>query len=177
MERDPTMCKEYRHGRCGGKWGDRAWLAPRVDFADFVMKNYPASHYALFAAPFLPMREFGEPSPVLEEQARRYPKKSFSDQVKLLVVQYHMQAVESAYHRAEVSRAPGRAAGLCLERPPAAPPPSGPRATRAVGWPAAFSRRFSKGSVDCARRRAVDAPMRVFSGQRRADSSRRRAAH
>lgn len=89
----------------GGKWGDRAWLSPRVDFADFVMKNYPTSHYALFAAPFLPMRDYGEPSPVLEEQARRFPKKSFTDQVKLLLMQYHVQALDTACHHSDMSRA------------------------------------------------------------------------
>lgn len=89
----------------GGRWGDRAWVSPRADFAAFVMKHHPASHYALFAAPFLPMRDHGEPSPLVEEQARLYPARAFSDQVKLLLVQYHVQALHTARKRADLYRA------------------------------------------------------------------------
>jgi len=92
-----------QHG--GGRWGDHAWLAPHADFAAFVMKEHPTSHYALFAAPFVQMRDHGDPSPVLEEQARRYPNKSFTDQLKLTMLQYHVQALHTAQRRADVYRA------------------------------------------------------------------------
>ena len=88
----------------GGRWGDRAWIAPRADFARYVMNEHPESHYALFAAPFLPMRGHGEPNPVVEEQARRYPKKAFSEQLKTLLIQYHVQALRTARQRADAVR-------------------------------------------------------------------------
>ena len=88
----------------GGKWGDRAWLSPQVDFADFVMKNYPTSHYALFAAVFLP-RHSDEPPLGLEEIVKRFPNKSFTDQARLLLIQYYEQAESLDQHRSDMIRA------------------------------------------------------------------------
>jgi hypothetical protein len=96
---------EWMKAHGGGRWGDHAWLTPHADFAAFVMKEHPTSHYALFAAPFVRMRDHGDPSPLLEEQARRYPNKSFTDQLKLMMVQYHVQALQTARRLADTYRA------------------------------------------------------------------------
>ena len=77
------------HGR--GKWGQNEWLSR--PFADFVMKNHPASSYALYAAIFQKRDEQGM-NPALLDQAARFPDKSYSDQLKLVVAQYHQQAAD-----------------------------------------------------------------------------------
>jgi hypothetical protein len=86
-------------------WTERTWDKHSREFADYVMRNHPRSQYALFAAAFLPMRDHGEPSPVLEEQTRLYPNKAFTDQLKLLIIQYHIQALHTARHRSDMFKA------------------------------------------------------------------------
>lgn len=83
------------------KWEERAWLTRPNEFASFVMKNHPQSQYALFAAVFLPRHSdepmrTNEPTPMLLEQVKRFPNKAFTDQVKLLLIQYYQQALDFA---------------------------------------------------------------------------------
>jgi hypothetical protein len=82
---------EWMRAKGRGKWGQGEWMTH--PFADFVMKNYPQSSYALYAAVFLPRSETAV-NPALAAQAARFPNKSFSDQLKLIIVQYHQQAAD-----------------------------------------------------------------------------------
>ena len=72
-----------------GSWGQNAWMSHPREFAEFVMTKHPDSEYALYAAIFLPTRT--EMVPVLLEQAKRFAGKSFSEQAKFLVAQYHWE--------------------------------------------------------------------------------------
>lgn len=78
-----------------GKWGQGEWMTQ--PFADFVMKNHPRSSYALYAAIFQP-RDAKGMNPALTEQAARFPNKSYSEQLELIVVQYHLQAADILRH-------------------------------------------------------------------------------
>ena len=82
---------EWMQTKGGGKWGQGEWMSQ--PFADFVMNNHPGSGYALYAAIFQP-RDAKMQNPALAEQAARFPNKSYSDQLKLLMIQYHQQAAD-----------------------------------------------------------------------------------
>jgi hypothetical protein len=86
---------EWMRTRGGGKWGQGEWMSQ--PFADFVMKNHPKSGYALYAAIFQP-RDVSSHNPALAEQAARFPNKSYTDQLKLVMVQYHQQAADVLRH-------------------------------------------------------------------------------
>ena len=86
---------EWMKTKGGGKWGQGEWMSQ--PFADFVMKNHPQSGYALYAAIFQPRDEKWQ-NPALAEQAARFPNKSYSDQLKLVTVQYHQQAADILRH-------------------------------------------------------------------------------
>lgn len=80
----------------GGRWGDHAWVAPRANFASFVFENYPDSNYALFVVPYLKMPARGEPDPVFDRLIRKYASHSFTEQLRLLRAEYHIQALQVA---------------------------------------------------------------------------------
>jgi hypothetical protein len=89
----------------GSKWGEAEWTAHSRELATFVMKNHPQSQYALFTAVFLPLVAENEPSPTLAEQTKRFPNKSYTDQLKLLIVHYLQQTSSVAYRRHDLYRA------------------------------------------------------------------------
>jgi hypothetical protein len=78
-----------------GTWGQGQWMSE--PFGDFVMKNHPNSSYALYAVIFQP-RDETAPNPALAEQAARFSQKSYSDQLRLVLVQYHQQAADILRH-------------------------------------------------------------------------------
>lgn len=86
---------EWMQMKGGGTWGQSEWMSQ--PFADFVMKNHPKSAYALYAAIFHPRDDKGR-NPALAEQTARFPTKSYSDQLKLVMVQYHRQAADILRH-------------------------------------------------------------------------------
>lgn len=92
---DDAAVWEWMQARGHGKWGENEWLSQ--PFADFVMKEYPQSSYALYAAIFQRRDEKGH-NPALAEQAERFPTKSYSDQLKLIIIQYHKQAASILRH-------------------------------------------------------------------------------
>jgi len=62
-----------------------------------VTTNHPKSGYTLYAAIFQP-RDETAPNPALAEQAARFPRKSYTDQLRLVLVQYHQQAADILRH-------------------------------------------------------------------------------
>ncbi|MEA2240305.1 MAG: hypothetical protein QOC81_5029 [Thermoanaerobaculia bacterium] len=77
------------------KWDEQSWVNRPWQLAKFVNQSHPKSQYMLFAAIFLP-RDGEGPSPVVIELVKRFPNKSFTEQVKLLIVQYYEQAESTA---------------------------------------------------------------------------------
>lgn len=92
---DDAAVWEWMRTKGAGKWGQGEWMTQ--PFADFVMKNHPKSNYALYAAIFQP-RDARMHNPALAEQAARFPHKSYTDQLKLVMVQYHRQAADMLRH-------------------------------------------------------------------------------
>lgn len=90
---DDVAVWDWMRARGHGKWGQAEWLLQ--PFADFVMQNYPRSSYALYAVIFLPARFHAEKDQLLLEQARRFPRKAYSDQLKLHVAHGHRQAADT----------------------------------------------------------------------------------
>ena len=82
---------DWMQSKGRGKWGQSEWMSQ--PFADFVMKQYPQSNYALYAAIFLPRDERMQ-SPAIAAAVARFPNKSYSDQLRLMMVQYHQQAAD-----------------------------------------------------------------------------------
>ena len=74
-----------------GLWEKDPWTSVPPEFAEFVMKEHPESGYALFAAIFIRHRQ--QKMPLLAEQAERFARKSFADQAKLLLAQFHSLTV------------------------------------------------------------------------------------
>lgn len=86
-------------------WSEDAWLTrPRL-LADFVAQSHPHSAYMLYVAAFFPMPAQDEPAPVFLEQISRNPKKSFTDQLRLLLVHYRQQTSYAAYRQGDINRA------------------------------------------------------------------------
>ena len=73
-----------------GTWGQNAWMSHSEELAKLVMGKYPESGYALYAAVFAgPPRT--EMMRILLEQTKRFPDKSFSEQARFLIAQYHWE--------------------------------------------------------------------------------------
>lgn len=85
---DDAAVWRWMEERGRGSWGQNAWLSQAGEFAKFVMANHPQSSYALYAAIYLPRPEM---MPILLEQTRRFPEKSFSDHAKFLLAHYHWE--------------------------------------------------------------------------------------
>lgn len=92
---DDVAVWEWMRARGRGKWGQGEWMSE--PFAEFVMKNHPNSGYALYAVIFQP-RDETSPNLALAEQAARFPQKSYSDQLRLVLAQYHQQAADILRH-------------------------------------------------------------------------------
>lgn len=74
-----------------GQWGQNEWMTK--PFADFVLSKHPTSAYALYAAVFAPRDKDGQ-NPAIAAQVARFPGKSYSDQLRLIMVQHHQQAAD-----------------------------------------------------------------------------------
>jgi hypothetical protein len=75
-----------------GMWGQNAWMYHCEDFEKFVMANHPESGYALYAAVFVRPRT--EMMRILLEQTQRFPGKSFSEQARFLMANYHWEEMD-----------------------------------------------------------------------------------
>ena len=83
------------------KWDEQSWGMRPWQFAKFVNQYHPKSQYMLYAAIYLPKKGEG-PSPILLELVNRFPNKSFTEQVKLLIVQYYERSESLARHQSNL---------------------------------------------------------------------------
>ncbi len=86
------------------KWNEQAWLSRPSELARFVMKEHSSSEYALFVALYLPVAN-DQPSPAFDELIKRFPAKSFTEQVKLRRIFHYQQSSTLAYRHADLYRA------------------------------------------------------------------------
>jgi hypothetical protein len=86
-------------------WNEQAWLTRPSQLRDFVIRNHPESAYMLYVAAFFPMQVQDEPSAMFVEQIRRFPNKSFTDQLRLLLIHYRQQTSYVAYRHGDITRA------------------------------------------------------------------------
>ncbi len=87
------------------KWNEQAWLNRPWELAGFVMKQHPQSAYALFVALYLPVPSEYKPSAAYEDLMKRYPDKSFTEQLKLHRIFYYQQSSYVAYRRGDLYNA------------------------------------------------------------------------
>ncbi len=84
---DDRSVWEWMQKVSGGAWGASDW--GKQDFPKFVMDQHPRSGYALYAVVGYPMHDGKDKYALLEDVIRRFPDASFTDQLRLNLMQDH----------------------------------------------------------------------------------------